>query len=197
MCMRERAKKSPFYVAYADRKPSHRKPSHAKEKLLKPSYAYMHTLRSQRNHSLKYYYKSLFPCASALLLSPPRQRLPPIPSHQHKRLLSTALGTGRIICSGGGSLEAARWRQQLGGGAVAAAAWGQQLGGGALAAAWWRLRQYGNGGSGGGGSSATARQQVRGRRQLGDGAGVAAAARRRWRWRQWRQLGGGTAAAAA
>ncbi len=30
--MRERAKKSPFYVAYADRKPSHRKPSHAKEK---------------------------------------------------------------------------------------------------------------------------------------------------------------------
>ncbi len=32
--MRERVKKSPFYVAYADRKPSHRKPSHAKEKTL-------------------------------------------------------------------------------------------------------------------------------------------------------------------
>ncbi len=35
--MRERAKKSPFYIAYADRKPPHRKPLHAKEKLRKPS----------------------------------------------------------------------------------------------------------------------------------------------------------------
>ncbi len=51
--MRERAKKSPFYVAYADRKPSHRKPSHAKEKTSQTVLrVYAYTLRSQRNHSL-------------------------------------------------------------------------------------------------------------------------------------------------
>jgi hypothetical protein len=131
------------------------------------------------------YYKSLFPCASALLLSH-RQCLPPHPSHQHKRLLSTALATRGINCSGGSSLEAVRWRQQLGSGAVGAAAWGQQLGGSAYAAAWWRLQQYVSGGSNGGGSSATARRRWRWRRQLGSGAGAAAAAR----W-QWRQDGGG------
>ncbi len=54
MCMRERAKKSPFYVAYADRKPSHRNLRMRRKKLRKPSYAYAYTLRSQRNHSLRY-----------------------------------------------------------------------------------------------------------------------------------------------
>ncbi len=52
--MRERAKKSPFYVAYADKKPSHRQPSHAKEKTSQTVLRVCaYTLRSQRNHSLK------------------------------------------------------------------------------------------------------------------------------------------------
>ncbi len=136
----------------------------------------------------------VFPCASASLLSH-RQCLPPHLSHQHKRLLSTALATGGINCSGSSSLEASRWQQQLGGGAVVAAAWGQQLGSGVLVAAWWRLRQYGSSGSGGGGSSATTRRWGQGWQQLGGGVRVVAAAAG-W-WLRRKQLGGSSSVAAA
>jgi hypothetical protein len=55
--------------------------------------------------------------------------------HHISSLLPTALATGRINCSGGVSLEAALWRQQLDSSVVAAADLGQQLGISVLAAA--------------------------------------------------------------
>ncbi len=58
MC--ERAKKSPFYVAYTQignlRIGNLRM---QREKLRKPSFAYMRMLRSQRNHSLRLLGKTL------------------------------------------------------------------------------------------------------------------------------------------